>query len=431
MSTTVERSHNWPLTAPPGEHDALITALLAQFVVVIAGFDPDVGFGLSGRLAIAVVLLPVWLPTLRRYSFAAPIALLALAAIGAGLALSSSAAVSHSIDPTLRRLAVTHLLDGVAVMGLVLWARGMFPLHRVAALFGLGALAAAYLQTGRSWKFDLAVPTTILVIGALDRLGRHVAPAIAILVLGLYGILDEGRSYFAFCVTAAALTIWQLRPRGGQSGGSRWFPAVLLVGVGAAIYGIATSLLTSGYFGPVLQQRSIAQIDATGSLIAGGRPEWSATRALMENRPQGYGIGVVPDLQDLMTAKSGLASINVDTGGYLNNYMLGGQFRLHSVIADLWVSFGWVGLVLAAVIIVALVRSLSYLIADGRAATIVIFTTTLAIWHMAFGPIFSNWDDVCLALGLTLLPVAGAPLRSRRGLADQTRPQHRPADVDA
>jgi hypothetical protein len=33
----------------------------------------------------------------------------------------------------------------------------------------------------------------------------------------------------------------------------------------------------------------------------------------------------------------------------------------------------------------------------------VILTTTLAIWYLLFGPIYSNWLDVCSALGFALL----------------------------
>jgi hypothetical protein len=120
-------------------------------------------------------------------------------------------------------------------------------------------------------------------------------------------------------------------------------------------------------------------------------------------RPLGYGAGVVPSWKDLTAGTAGLAKINVDTGGYANNYMFGGQFRLHSVLADLWVSFGPIGLALGLVILVALIRSLSFLIAERRAPTSVIFACSLGIWYMLFGPIYSNWIDVCAALGFALM----------------------------
>jgi len=66
------------------------------------------------------------------------------------------------------------------------------------------------------------------------------------------------------------------------------------------------------------------------------------------------------------------------------------------------VNYGWVGLTLAAVIVAALVRNMSFLIASRRATTSIILTSVMALWFMFFGPIYSNWLDVCLALGVGL-----------------------------
>jgi hypothetical protein len=112
---------------------------------------------------------------------------------------------------------------------------------------------------------------------------------------------------------------------------------------------------------------------------------------------------VVPDWTDLQTGKAGLLSINVDTGGYANNYMFGGEFRLHSTASDLWVNYGLMGVALAVTILVALIRSLSVLIAERRARTSVIFACALAIWYLLFGPLYSNWTDICFALGIALV----------------------------
>ena len=231
-------------------------------------------------------------------------------------------------------------------------------------------------------------------------------PAVAIIGLGMMGINDDARSYFGMCVLAAMLSLWQIRSRAGTGALSRWFPAILIAGSAAAVYFLASALLTSGYFGLELQERSVTQIETTGSLIAGGRPEWSATRELMRTNPEGYGIGVVPTWEDLMIGKKGLASINVDTGGYAAHFMFGGEFRLHSVIADLWVGYGLVGLALGFTMAWSIVRSLSSSITDRQAATSVIFACTLALWYLFFGPLYSNWLEVCLAVGLVLIPVA-------------------------
>ena len=85
--------------------------------------------------------------------------------------------------------------------------------------------------------------------------------------------------------------------------------------------------------------------------------------------------------------------------------MFGNTFELHSVTADLWARFGWVGVALAVALAVALVRSLSVVLAARRAPTYLIFACLLALWYLLFGPMYSSWLDVCAALGLALVPV--------------------------
>jgi hypothetical protein len=229
---------------------------------------------------------------------------------------------------------------------------------------------------------------------------------VAVLTLGVIGVADEARSYFGVCLLAATLAIWQLRPTRYArriTDRYRWFHVALIAGLGIAVYFLTSALAAGGTLGGTLQERSTAQISRTGSLIAGGRPEWAATRELFELNPAGYGAGVVPNWADRMAGKSGLASLNVDAGGYADHYMFGPTFELHSVAADLWVGFGWVGVALAAAIVVVIVRSLSVLLSARRAPTYLIFACTLALWYVLFGPMYSNWLDVCLALGLAAI----------------------------
>jgi len=380
-----------------------VTVVIAHVSVFVAGTDLKVVNGATAGLILAIGLLPVWLPTLRRYRSARVIVALCAIAIPSGLFLAEFSSADHQIDASKRTGSILLLLSGLAAMVLILWAREHLSPNRVILLFGLGSLVDALLFGSGSWKFDFAVPVTLVVLGILEHFRSHLIPAAAVFGLGVVGVLDEGRSLFGFCLIAATLTVWQMRTASGTGRTSRWFPAALLAGMGLSIYFMVSSLLTGGAFGAVLQQRSEAQIDATGSLIAGGRPEWAATRELMQLNPAGFGLGVVPSWADLEAGRSGLASINIDAGGYVNNYMFGGEFNLHSITADLWVNYGWVGLTLAAVIVAALVRNMSFLIASRRATTSIILTSVMALWFMFFGPIYSNWLDVCLALGVGLM----------------------------
>jgi hypothetical protein len=407
--TTVVEGH-WSTTARnavPADAHARATRLIASVAVVAVGMDLHVAYGATAALPAAIVLIPLWLPVLRGHAFATLITGLAVLSAVAGLVLSELSAVDHVISATHRLQAIGVLGSGVAAFGLLLWARAELPLHRIAVLYGAGALASAVARGDLSWKYNLAVPTTFVVLGVLERRRAGLVPALAVLALGAFGLVHEARSYFGVCVLAATLTLWQQLPGRDDrqaKGRNRWFPIVLVTGLGVATY-LFITLATGGVLGETLQGRSTAQIEASGSSIAGGRPEWAATRELVELNPGGYGVGVVPNWTDRVAGETGMASIDVDAAGYADDYMFGSTFELHSVAADLWARFGWVGVALAVAIALALVRSLSFLLAARRAPTFLIFACVLALWYILFGPLYSNWLDVCAALGMALVPL--------------------------
>ncbi|HEY8524537.1 MAG TPA: hypothetical protein VIL48_06220 [Acidimicrobiales bacterium] len=396
-----------------------IARLVAAGSVVAVGVDQRVGAGATPALPVALVLVPLWLPMLRRYALATLLAGLAALSAVSGVVLSELSSTDHVVSGPNRLQAIGLLASGIAAFGLLLWAASLLPLHRVALLYGLGGLASTVVQGEMSWKYNLAVPTTFVVLGLVERRRTGVVPAVTVFVLGVLAVADEARSLFAVCVLAATLTVWQLRPLAGarrQPGSPRhrWFPVALLAGLGVAVYFFISALATGGTLGETLQERSSTQITSSGSLIAGGRPEWAATRELFRLEPAGYGAGVVPTWTDRIAGETGLASINVDAGGYADNYMFGNTFELHSVIADLWVRFGWVGVALGVVIVVVILRGVSFLLAERQAPTYLLFGCILALWYVLFGPMYSNWLDVCGALGLAAV---GAGPRSGEAVA--------------
>jgi hypothetical protein len=407
--------------APP-ERDVYARAsrVVAAAAVAVLGVHERVGYGATAALPLALVLLPLWLPALRRYALATLIVCLAVLCVASGLVLSELSSADHVVSGVDRLQAIGLLGSGIASLGLVLWARSVLPLHRIALLYGAGGLGSALVGGDLSWKYNLAVPTTFVVLGALERRRRGVLPAAVLLTLGVVGLADDARSYFGVCALAATLALWQLRPAHRIAPvrlRDRWYALALLAGIGVAIYFLTSALATGGAFGASLQERSVAQISASGSLIAGGRPEWAATRELFALEPAGYGAGVVPNWTDRVAGKTGLASLNVDAGGYADHYMFGRTFELHSVTADLWVRFGWVGVALAASIVVVIVRSLVVLLAARQAPAFVVFACILALWFMLFGPLYSNWLVVCVALGLAAVEVNPRPAAPDAGHA--------------
>lgn len=395
------------------------TAALAQAAVVVAAFDHEFVRGVSLPLVLCVVLAPVWWSAMRRYELAAWIIGLAGVALawGAGLAVLTSADRAVDVGNALTFAGV--LLAGIATVVFVLWARSYAPVARIALLYGVGLLAKTLVFGGTTWKFDLAVPVTLIVLGIAGRFANRFLPAALMLVLAGIGAMKDSRSYMAFCVLAALLTVWQVVTDAGDAdreaaGARRWSPALLLAAVGVVIYLVMSAMLTSGLLGAELQQRSVEQVQSSGSLITGGRPEWSATRELVLLRPGGYGLGVVPAWADLQAGKAGFAAIHVDGSGYVENYMFGGAFELHSGMSDLWVNCGLAGVALGAFVIYCLVRNLSTLIALRNADTVVLFFSAVAMWSMLFGPIFTDWQMISLALGMSMVPM-GAVVRRRNG----------------
>jgi hypothetical protein len=382
---------------------AQATLILAHVAVLLVGLNYKVGYGTSVGLFVAIGLLPLWVGAVRKYTLAPLLAVLIVAAAVSGIVLSTIAAQDHDINQASRFQMTGLLLTGGAAVVLVLWAREVLPLHRVVLLYGAGGLASAVLNGPVSWKFGFALPTTFFVLGLLERAGPRLKTAVVITILGLVGVLDGYRSYFAFCLLAATLTLWQARPAATVRVRNRWWPAILLAGIGAAVYLLTTTLLTSGYLGEEAQARSVEQIEQSGSLLAGGRPEWAATIQLMKIRPTGYGVGVIPNLEDVRNATAGLESVNVGLNQQRDRYMFGGEFRLHSILADLWSRFGLVGVALAATILVSVLRGLSFSLAQRTANTSVILAALLALWSLAFEPSYTYWVRVCVALGLVLV----------------------------
>lgn len=377
-----------------------LTSVVAGVAALAAGFDLTLAVGATVALPVAVLLAPVLLPSVREHSMATLLLLLGAAAMTWGVVLGEANLAERAVSGPNRLQLIGLVASGLAAMVILLWARRHLPTWAVAALYGTGGLFGAVVQGSMSWKFSLAAPATIVVVGLLERRSR-LAAAAGLLGMGVVTLLDDGRAFLGFCVLAAVITMWQSRPPLGWT--RRWQPAVMLAVLAVALYQLAVVLLSGGYLGSEAQERTIDQIETSGSLLTGGRPEWAATAELVRRDPTGFGLGAIPTWDDVRAARGGLATVEVELERNRLAYMFGGQFRLHSVAGDLWAGAGLVGLALAGLIAVALVRSLSFAIADRAAPAVVCLAVVMGLWHLLFGPIYSNWHDVCAALGLVLL----------------------------
>ncbi len=383
-------------------------ALLVAFLV---GADVPLAMRMTTATIAAVVLLPVWVGVLSRYRNAVALILLACAALLAGVLMSTYGPDTRIVDVAEARGTAVLLLTSIGSLGVLLWARSVVGVLSMVLAYGLGALIFALPSAAGSpnpWKYFLAIPVSLVVLAVVGRTRSVTLWVVALGGLGAAGILMDHRSYFGVCLLTSLVLVWHARSHGLSRRGAR-LRALVFGAVGAyALYLLATTAMVAGYLGSENQERSLNQVQAGGGLLLGGRPEWAASAELMTHFPFGFGLGAVPTLQEVIVAKGGLASVGISgSNGYVEHYMFGGRFELHSVIADLWAWFGLLGLALGLLIGVVLVWGLTRPAEEVAVRPVVTFMCVVALWFVAFGPFYTSAGDIVLALAMSL-PLVGS-----------------------
>jgi len=383
------------------------TRNVALAAMVLIGLDITLIQGVTTGTLAAVVLLPVWWPAARQFVGARVLLVLTALAGLSGLWLAGDAAATHDVTALILRATLLMVLGGFCAIGMILWARTVLPLRAVALACGAGLLArfAFYPPNPvNPWKYGIAYALAVLALGLFAGSRPRWAEVLVLLALGGTSALNDSRSAFATMGLAAVLVVWQLRPTRMSRRSSGMATIALLGTVAVCVYFAVTALIVDGYLGSTTQQRSIQQIDRSGSIILGGRPEWGATVALFQHRPWGYGLGVSANLEDLRVAKSGMANLSYDpNNGYVENYMFGREIKLHAVVADFWSSFGIPGLVLIVTVTGLVIWSLATGVARRSASGVVVYLAVLTLWNLAFGPIVSSMPVLVLTVGLLLI----------------------------
>lgn len=382
------------------------TVNTAQVALFLTGMALALPFGANTAFIASAALAPVWLPAVGRFRFASALLGLAVLALLYGFLLADRASVDHVLDGFIATETSLRFLGAFGTVGLILWARAFLPLSRIALVYGAGWLLTGLIQlpgTPNPWKFQLAFGVTFIVLGLVTARGRTSASVAAVLGLGLVSVLLDFRSWFAFCALTAGLIVWQARPRPAASKpASRLLSLLFLGALGVGSYVGATYAIVGGYLGDELQARSVAQIQASGSLIAGGRPEWTITWVLMQRNPLGFGVGVVPNSEDILAGKEGFSTVNVLFQPDYVDFLFGDQFKLHSMIADFWSHFGAPGLLLSLLIGGILLAGFTASLSRREASPLAIFLVVASMWDLAFQPIYSSLPSLALALGVVL-----------------------------
>lgn len=394
--------------------------LLIAFKVLL-GVNLPAKYGISSALVAAVLLLPVWAPVISHYRGTVVLLAAAGAAVASGTLLSSLATVDHAVSTQHELSIALMIVSAFGAIGVLLWASEALGVPTVVIVFGLGLTASHVLDhagwAANPWKYGFALPVAIIGVGISSRARSPSAGIFVLLGVGLVSVVSDYRSFAGFCLISILVLTWQIASRSSRERVNKAAPIIMLAAVGSGTYFLLSNLLTGGYLGAGLQERSLAQVETSGSLLVGGRPEWAATIRLFAERPQGFGFGVLPNSLDIGIGDAGLASVNIDPANGYEAYMFGGGFRLHSIIADLWAAAGWGGILLCVIVLVILIQRLSTALADRDATPVLIFMTVIAIWALAFSPVYTDLKDLTLAVFVALAS------RRASGTADEPEPR--------
>jgi hypothetical protein len=387
------------------------TAGVAIVVLVLLGARLQLNHTVTVGYVAALVIAPLWLGVLGKFRGVAGLFLVGIVCCLSGFWLLGLNSSDHQVDQTTAINNVTVLLGLLLTVGVVLWAKQVMPEWLVGLSYGVGLLSGV-TRSGAAenmWKFGYAVPVIIISlsiaywIGRWGRFRQGLAETLALSALAVMCMFNDSRSMFGMLGMVIILVIWQLVPRGKSGRRSVFKTLVALICMALAMYDVLTSLLVEGYLGASAQARSVAQINMAGNLILGGRPEIAATWALFEHNPLGFGLGIIPSLTDIAVAKTGMTAINYQPdNGYVENYMFGTQFEVHSTFGDLWAIFGLPGLALAAVMAAWAARTVVVGIAHGRASALPLFLANYTLWNIFFSPLLTSVAAMGLGLGLML-----------------------------
>lgn len=383
--------------------------VLAALVCIVLAARVTILQGVTAGILLSILLLPVWVLALWRLRGGSAIATLGVLSMVSGLVLTDFFASDHPTSDSLLQQNTFLFVSLIGGIGVVVWVRNIIGTAATALFYGLGLLAGLVthgLDMDNVWKFDLSVPATVVVL-ALCMLSRKLwLEVIALLLLAVVSALNDSRSAGSMLLVAAALVIWQALGR-RLSGSSTTVRTLAVFGFVAVIgYLALQAFILEGWFGKAAAVRSEAQITQSGSLILGGRPELGASTELIAANPFGVGAGTLANGIDLFIAKTGMARLNYDpNNGYVEKYMFGNGFEVHSMLGDLWIRYGLFGAATLIVLLVVIALGTAGQVAKRQASGLMIFLAIQVFWDSLFAPFFStSISTLVLGVGLAMVP---------------------------
>ncbi len=403
-------------THPPVEAQTWEKAAATAAVLIITirySFSPNIPIG----FLLAICLLPITARYLTLHRGALIITVLCFLSAISGLMLTMGHSGLGSVSWSVAVVQTVRVLGIALILAALLWARALLGTRRLILTFGLGSLTSL-LVTGvapeNPWKFSLSVPVALIALSLPIVAAHRWRQFVVVIALVVVSALNDSRSAAGLLLMAAVLTLMQGKTPGSRRQG-QWriwlaLARVVLIAIGA--FFVTQAAILEGMLGEAARLRTEAQISLSGSAIIGGRPEMGAAYSLISDRPWGYGAGTLVTYDDRMLGKSGMDSLGYNTykNGYVEKYMFGHGFEVHSVLGDTWILFGLAGATLSIVIVAFALAGLAGSLSRGTAITIAAFLILRLTWDFAFSPFPSAVHLLPLTVAVALPPLSNASI---------------------
>ncbi|MHB1490639.1 MAG: hypothetical protein ACYCTH_09090, partial [Cellulomonas sp.] len=186
------------------------------------------------------------------------------------------------------------------------------------------------------------------------------------------------------------------------------FVAVGASAIAIILFGllVVPALGTSGRLGPAIQASFLANAQVGGDPVLAGRSEFPVLLATVMERPI-VGWGQVPYASsDILTSAGKIAeTFHMNVGGATLGTWINpvtGEVSAHSVLMQLWIVSGVLGLALGLLIVLLLMRAI---LNGTRSADLnagLLFLHVCLLWDMFFSPMIGG-RDLLLASAIAMI----------------------------
>lgn len=413
----------------PAATSASLDGIIAAACCVLVASRLPIRQGVNLGVLVSLATIPLWVGTLWRKRLGPLVVVLSGLALVTGTVLTWAMEVNHQTDVSSLQIDTLELVGLIAGIGLLLWSIEKIGSTPTAFWFGVGlvlALGWRSMSPVNPWKFSLSVPVIVIALSLAAVAHSRFVDLLVLVALVLVCVFNDSRSAAAMLLAAAAMLIWQgaIRRLGRESTPARTLAWMAVAGV--LVYVVMQWLLLAGAFGAATQARTAQQLRDAGSILLGARPELGASLALFQHNPWGFGAGTLATAEEVRIAKVGMAQLNYDpNNGYVERYMLGNGFELHSMAGDLWARFGIPGALLIFVLLALVVWGVASRLATRQANGLQLYLLFQVGWDTFFSPFFfTSIGTLMLAVALTwpprssladATPATDQPRRGKRG----------------